>query len=567
VLAIRYLLGIGLSDPIGPVDVRLGTTRATNALLERKGARTALVTTKGFGDILKIGHQDRPALFDLNIRKRDELAELIIEIDERLTAEGAVLRAPDALTVRGQLEEARQLGIEAVAVCLLHAHVNAAHEEFVAMIAEELGFPQVSVSSRLSRLEGMVSRGDTTVADAYLGGVIRSYVSSLRRSMPEARIRLMTSNGGLMDAAAAGGNDTILSGPAGGVLGCAHVAREAGVTRVIGFDMGGTSTDVSRIDLSSGGFEYQYETVKAGVRIVAPMLAVETVAAGGGSICSFDGQKLTVGPHSAGADPGPASYGRGGPLTLTDMNVALGRVPAEYFPFRLDREAVDHRLAALCEQVNTTTGFNLTPVGMADGFVQIANARMAAAIKRISIAKGYDVRDYALATFGGAGSQHACAIARTLGVTRVLCSPFAGVLSALGIGVADVKRVGQRSVHEPLTEVGLAAVAPTFDEITEQLRRSLAEEGIAQTELAPPGRTIDACYVGQSTLLTVPLGSVEEVRRLFEAQHRRLYGYLHEGRDVELRVARVELRASSPSAQATHARMPDPSATTAPRGG
>ncbi len=544
VVAIRMLMGLGLDQPIGPVDVRLGTTRATNALLERKGSRVAFVTTRGFGDVLKIGYQDRPKLFDLNIRKRHELAESVVEIDERLGAAGDVLRTPDEHVVRTQLEPLKAAGIEALAVCFLHSHVNPVHEELVARIAEDVGFAHVSVSSRLMRLERIVPRGDTSVVDAYLSGVIRAYAASLRRSMPEARIRLMTSNGGLIDASLASGKDTVLSGPAGGAVGCARVTYAAGFDRAIGFDMGGTSTDVCRIEPPPDSFEYQHETVKAGVRIMAPMIAVETVAAGGGSVCAFDGQKLTVGPHSAGADPGPACYGRGGPLTVTDMNLALGRLVPDHFPFRLDPDIVERRLELLCEQVNAATGSTLTPVELAEGFIQIANANMAAAIKRISIAKGYDPAEYVLTTFGGAGGQHACAVAEILGIRRVLCNPYAGVLSALGLSVAEVKRMGQRSIQEPLSSSVDTALQPVFASLEDELRRSLAADGVGANAIDSPIRTLDVCYVGQATLLSVPTADADGIRRSFEKLHRQLYGYTHPDRDLELRVARVELRAA-----------------------
>ena len=543
VVAIRILMGLRLDQPIGAVDVRLGTTRATNALLERKGARTAFVTTKGFGDVLKIGYQDRPELFKLDIRKRDELAETVIEIDERLAANGEVLSAPDEAEVREQLAAVRAAGIEALAICLLHSHVNPAHEQMVARIAESMGFMQVSASSRVSRLERIVPRGDTTVADAYLGSVVGEYVASLRRSMPDARIHLMTSNGGLIESSSAGGKDTILSGPAGGVVGCAFASRAAGFSRTIGFDMGGTSTDVCRIEPPPREFEYQHETVKAGVRIMTPMLAVETVASGGGSICSFDGQKLTVGPHSAGADPGPACYGRGGPLTITDMNLILGRVAADHFPFALDLGAVKSLAEELCAEVNSATGSTLTPVRLAEGFVRIANANMAATIRRISIAKGYDPREYVLTCFGGAGGQHACAIARVLGIPRVLCSPFAGVLSALGIGRAEVKRLGERSVALPLGEETFERLHGTAVEMASELRRSLVEDGVDPKCIAEPKVSLDLCYIGQATVLTVFADSVEAARQSFARQHQQLYGYCHDVRDIEARVVRVELNA------------------------
>jgi 5-oxoprolinase (ATP-hydrolysing) len=544
-LAIRYLMGLGLNDPIGSIDVRLGTTRATNALLERKGAKVAFVTTKGFADILKIGNQDRPSLFDLNIRKRDELPSYVIEVDERITASGTVLKAPDEPAVRRQLEQARKRGVEALAICLLHSHVNPNHEELVATVAGAVGFDHLSVSSRVCRMERIVPRGDTTVVDAYLDEAVRAYVASIRRSLPQARIQLMTSAGGLVDSAGASGKDTILSGPAGGVVGCAHVASGGGFARAIGFDMGGTSTDVSRIDPPPQRFEYQYETVKAGVRIMAPMLAVETVAAGGGSICRFDGQKLTVGPHSAGADPGPACYGRRGPLTVTDMNVFLGRVVPEYFPFKLDRARVEELLTSLWEQVNGATGSSLDRIELAEGFVRIANANMAAAIKRISVAKGYDLREYALVSFGGAGGQHACAIARMLGMSRVLLSPFAGVLSALGIGVSEAKRIGQRSVRCLLDGRARPKLEPIFEAIAGELTRTLRKEGVNPANLRPAVRTMDLCYAGQATVIPVPADPFGGAQTHFEKLHRQLYGYCHDGRAIEARAVRVELCAST----------------------
>ncbi len=551
-LAIRYLMGIGLTDPIGHVDVRLGTTRATNALLERKGAHTAFVTTKGFGDILKIGYQDRPRLFDLNIKKREELARFAVEVDERIDANGDVLRQPDESAVRAQLRAAKGRGADALAICFLHAHVNPDHEILVARWAGDEGFSRVSVSSSVARMEGIVPRGDTTVVDAYLSPVIDHYVQSIRRAIPHGRLRLMTSAGGLIDAAAVTGKDTVLSGPAGGVMGCAHAARLAKLTPTIGFDMGGTSTDVCRISgtVSSAGepvgaVDYVHETVKAGVRIVTPMVAVETVAAGGGSICSFDGQKLTVGPESAGADPGPACYGRGGPLTVTDMNVFLGRVVPEFFPFPLDRAVIQRQLDELRGRVEQATGTESNTVHLAEGFIRIANAHMASAIKRISIAKGYDVREYSLTTFGGAGAQHACAIAQALGMKRILCSPYAGVLSAVGMGTADIKRIEQRSVNQPLDASADEKLWPIFDAITNDLADALSKEDVRKQDLLPPVKTMDLCYQGQSTLITVPTQPFEQARQRFECMHQQLYGYVHKNRGVEVRVVRVEMRAPS----------------------
>ncbi|MEZ6049037.1 MAG: hydantoinase/oxoprolinase family protein [Planctomycetaceae bacterium] len=421
ILSVRFLLGLPLDEPIPPVIVKLGTTRGTNALLTRSGARTAFVTTAGFGDILKIGNQDRPRLFDLNIQKPEPLFEQVAEINERMTVEGDVLISPQSETVRAQLEELKSKGIESVAICLMHAFANSSHEELIEKIARQVGFEEISRSSQLSPLIKIISRGDTTVVDAYLNPVLKDYVARLRSSLGDSRLQLMTSAGGLVNAAHFSGKDSILSGPAGGVVGFSEVGLQAGFTKSIGFDMGGTSTDVSRFE---GTFEHEFETRKAGVRIVAPMLAIETVAAGGGSICDFDGVKLHVGPDSAGADPGPACYGAGGPLTVTDVNLYLGKILPRYFPFQLNLEIVEQKLQEICDRIAASPlGKIYTPEELATGFQQIANANMVRAIRNISVAKGYDPSEYALISFGGAGGQHACALARLLGMRDIVIHP------------------------------------------------------------------------------------------------------------------------------------------------
>ncbi|MCH7873655.1 MAG: hydantoinase, partial [Planctomycetes bacterium] len=359
ITGIRRLLGLRLNDAIGPLSVRLGTTRGTNALLERRGAATALVTTAGFADVLRIGYQDRPALFELDIHKPVDLYQTVIEIDERVDHEGHVLTPLDGGRVREQLAPLLSAGITSLAVCLLNAYRNPDHERAIEWIARGLGFAHVSLSIDVSPLQRIVTRGDTTVVDAYITPIIRDYVDAIRAKIPQATIKLMTSAGGLVDARAFTGKDSILSGPAGGVVACARVSQAAGFDKAIGFDMGGTSTDVSRFD---GEFERRYEMrlqdpgSRTGVRIVAPMLAIETVAAGGGSICRFDGVKPAVGPRSAGAEPGPACYGRGGPLCLTDVNVFLGRVRADHFAFALELSAVRDRLDALIDEIRAATG-------------------------------------------------------------------------------------------------------------------------------------------------------------------------------------------------------------------
>ncbi|MCZ7648518.1 MAG: hydantoinase B/oxoprolinase family protein [Planctomycetota bacterium] len=546
VLAIRQLMGKRLGEDLGAIDVRLGTTRGTNALLERKGAPTAFVTTLGFADILHIGTQDRPHLFKLKIEKSEALFRESVELDERLDAGGRVLKALDRDEVERKLRPLKARGIEALAVCLLHAYRNPAHEELVAKVARELGFAQVSISSSVSRTIKLVSRADTTVVDAYLTPVIRAYVEQIRAPMPAASLRLITSAGGLVRPEHFSGKESILSGPAGGVVGFSSAAREAGFERAIGFDMGGTSTDVSRFD---GAYEYQFETVKAGVRVVAPMLAIETVAAGGGSVCRFDGQKLVVGPESAGADPGPACYGRGGPLAVTDLNVYLGKDPPETFPFPLRVEAIERRIAELAREVEAATGRALAPRELAEGFLQIANANMAAPIKKISIARGYDVRQYALVSFGGAGAQHACAVARSLGIKTVLLHPHAGVLSAFGMSLADVKRFGETTLLAPCAEAALRRLSDEFRRMEAELRAQLREEGLPESGIGAPRPILEMRYTGQSATLAVedsggyadPAAAARRLAEAFEVLHRERYGHAQEGRAIEIVTARLEL--------------------------
>jgi len=552
VTGVRWLLGKRLDEPIGPVDVRLGTTRGTNALLERQGAATALVTTAGFRDVLRIAYQNRPRLFDLAIRLPTDLYAEVVELHERLDAHGNVLLALDPAEVRSKLVPLRDR-VASLAVCLLNSYRNGEHEQLVERIAREIGFEQVSVSSRLSPLQKIVARGDTTVVDAYLTPIIRDYIASIAAKIPAGSLKLMTSAGSLVDAARFVGKDSILSGPAGGVVGYAHVARSAGFERAIGFDMGGTSTDVSRFD---GDYERRYEMEVndpksgRGVRVVAPMLAIETVAAGGGSICWFDGQKPVVGPRSAGANPGPASYGRGGPLTVTDVNLFLGKVLPHHFPFPLDRAAVEARLDELIAAIDSATGQRYTREQLADGFTAIANANMVAPIKKISIARGYDARDYTLVSFGGAGAQHACAIARELGIRRILLNRLAGVLSAFGIGMADVSKFGERAMGERYEGRDRGAASASqherlnglCDAMAAELREQVIAEGIAPHRVAPSRRLLDLRYVGQDSCITVAEPADGDYRAEFERLHRQLYGFTFPDRALEIQVVRVEVR-------------------------
>ena len=536
-LAIRSILGLRADQPIPACSVRLGTTRGTNALLERRGARTVFVTTKGFGDVLRIGNQDRPRLFDLAIEKPSPLFERVIEVDERVNATGEVELAPDEAPLHTQFLEARGAGIDSVAICLLHSFANSANEEMVERAARSAGFEEVSMSSRLSPLIKMVSRGDTTVMDAYLNPILREYVRSLRRALPDSRLKMMTSAGGLVDADYFVGKDSILSGPAGGVIGFSRAAQCAGFERSIGFDM---AEPAPMFRALTEPMNANLKPKKAGVRIVAPMLAIETVAAGGGSLCGFDGVKLHVGPLSAGADPGPACYGRGGPLSVTDINLFLGRIIPERFPFPLDRNAVELRLQSLCDEIAASPlGRRYTSMELAEGFRQIANANMVRAIRKISVAKGYDPADYALVSFGGAGAQHACEMARALGMRRVLIHPYAGILSAYGIGLADVRRFREHSVLAPCSLETLSELEPVFLEMETAARAEVLREGVAESAIAPSIRSLDMRYVGVDATINVTADGDYLAR--YEQLHRQLYGYIHENRAVEIVAARVEV--------------------------
>ena len=566
VLGIRWLMRKRSDEPIGPVEVRLGTTRGTNALLERQGARTALVTTAGFQDVLRIAYQNRPSLFELNVRKPADLYEAVVELDERTDCDGRVLRPLDPKDLRRRLAELRDQGIRSLAICLMNSYRNGSHEELVEQVAGELGFEQVSVSSRLSPLQKIVSRGDTTVVDAYLTPIIRQYVADIALRICGGTLKLMTSAGALVDAARFVGKDSILSGPAGGVVGYAHVARQAGISHAIGFDMGGTSTDVSRFD---GNYERRYEMELndpesgTGVRVVAPMLAIETVAAGGGSICSFDGQKPVVGPRSAGAEPGPACYGRGGPLTVTDVNLFSGKILPKFFPFPLDRAAVELRLDELIASIRAATGQEYSREQLAAGLREIANANMIAPIKKISIARGYDLSEYTLVSFGGAGAQHACAIARELGIRQILTSPYAGVLSALGIGMADVTKFSEQAVGQPYDQVVQSrALERTFEPMRRKLHEQILAEGIPEERIRPPRYLLDLRYMGQDSSITVPCPDDGNYRLQFERMHRQLYGFAFPERPVEVYAARMELVGETEKPQAIrHAirpRRPEP---------
>ncbi|MFJ3719274.1 hydantoinase B/oxoprolinase family protein [Streptomyces sp. NPDC090057] len=513
-----------------PVDaVRMGTTVATNALLERKGERTLLVITRGFRDALRIAYQNRPAIFARHIRLPGMLYERVIEADERIAADGTVLRAPDLEALAGPLRQAHDDGIRAVAVVCLHSHLHPAHERAIGDLAARTGFPQISLSSETSPLMKLIPRGDTAVVDAYLSPVLRRYVRHVADELHDVRLMFMQSNGGLTEAGQFRGKDAVLSGPAGGIVGMARMSQRAGFDRVIGFDMGGTSTDVSHF---AGAYERVFTARIAGVRLRAPMLDIHTVAAGGGSVLHFDGSRYRVGPDSAGAAPGPACYRAGGPLTVTDANVMLGRIPPAHFPAvfgpdggqPLDDAVVRDRFTALAQEIRERTGDDRTPEQVAEGYLRIAVANIANAVKRISVQKGHDVTRYALTTFGGAGGQHACRVADSLGIRTVLVPPMAGVLSALGIGLADTTAMREQSVEAPLEAASMPGVRETADALESAARAELRAEDVPDDRVEVTRRA-QLRYDGTDTTLTVELTDPGTMTHAFEERHRATYSF------------------------------------------
>jgi len=594
VQGIRDLLGVKPDEPIPPSligRVKMGTTVATNALLERKGERTLLVTTKGFRDALKIGYQARPKIFARHIIKPEMLYERVVEVDERVHADGTVESEPDLAALRRELSAARADGIEAVAIVFMHAYRYPEHEQRVAALAREIGFPQVSVSHEISPLIKLVGRGDTTVVDAYLSPILRQYVGQVARDLsakganasiaakgdaatpapaaqgeevPERgdipRLMFMMSSGGLTAAELFQGKDAILSGPAAGVVGMAESGREAGFTHLIGFDMGGTSTDVSHFD---GEYERAFETEVAGVRMRAPMMLIHTVAAGGGSILHFDGARFRVGPDSAGANPGPKCYRRGGPLAVTDANVMVGKLIPDFFPrifgaqqnLPLDADAVRAAFAQLAREI----GDGRSAEDVADGFIRIAVENMANAIKKISLQRGYDVTRYALNCFGGAGGQHACLVADALGMTKVLIHPFSSLLSAYGMGLADIRAPRQQAVEATFGDAVLASIATVAGRLGEDARSEVIGQGVAPAAVTVHARA-HIRYAGTDMALVVPAYSVApgeprssgspplaasvmtlaKMKSAFEAAHKSRFGFIDESKEMVVEAVSVE---------------------------
>jgi 5-oxoprolinase (ATP-hydrolysing) len=548
---IRELLGVPRGAPL-PADriavVKMGTTIATNALLERKGEPTALFITRGLSDQLRIGYQNRPRIFDRRIVLPELLYGAVHEIHERMGARGDILAPLELERARRSLSEAYQRGYRAAAIVLMHAYRHPEHERALAAVAREVGYSQVSVSHEVSPLMKLVSRGDTTVADAYLSPVLRRYVERVARELPAVQLMFMQSSGGLTDARLFRGKDSILSGPAGGVVGAVRTSQAAGYDRVIGFDMGGTSTDVSHF---SGQFERVFETLVAGVRMRAPMMSIHTVAAGGGSLLHFDGARYRVGPDSAGAQPGPACYRAGGPLTVTDANVMLGKIQPEFFPRvfgprgdePLDADIVRSRFTALAEEIRVKTGDARPPEAVADGYARIAVENMANAIKKISVERGHDVTAYTLCCFGGAAGQHACQVADALAIPRIFIHPYAGVLSAYGMGLADVTAMRSEAIEARLE----SGVVPRLDEATGRLTAEaidvVAGQGVARDEIQVAVRA-HLRYEGTDTAVQVDYGTPREMLARFESGYRQQFSFLMPGRALVVEALSVEATAS-----------------------
>ena len=547
---IREVLGLGAGEPVRGVDaVKMGTTVATNALLERKGDRTLLVVNRGFRDALRIGYQTRPRLFDLRIVLPEMLYERVVEVEGRVGAGGEQIAPLDTARAEAELRAAYADGIRSVAVVLMHGYRYPEHELALGRLAREIGFTQVSTSYETSPLMKLVGRGDTTVVDAYLSPLLRRYIDQVAGELGDGvRLMFMQSNGGLTDARRFQGKDAILSGPAGGIVGAVETAARAGRERIISFDMGGTSTDVAHYD---GAYERAFETLVAGVRMRAPMMMIHTVAAGGGSILAFDGARYRVGPESAGADPGPACYRRGGPLSVTDCNVLLGKLQPEFFPRvfgpgqdqPLDREAVVAGFEALAAEIAASPAGEGRPapsaVEVAEGFLRIAVDNMANAIKSISVRRGYDVTGYTLNCFGGAGGQHACLVADALGMTRVMIHPFAGVLSAYGMGLADVRALRDRAVEAPLDDAGAEVLGRALDDLAEETRAELAAQGIGEERIRVLRRA-HVRYDGTDTADLVDAGGADEMKARFEDAHQRRYGFIMPWKGLVIEAASVE---------------------------
>ncbi len=562
VIGIRALLGVGPESPIPPAEVRMGTTLATNALLERGGCPCVLIANRGLGDLGQIGDQTRPDLFALAIEKPEPLPQAVLEVGARADAAGAVIEALDEDSLRAALREARDGGARSAAIAFIHAYRDGSLERAASRIAKEVGFGHVSLSHQVSNELGLLGRTDTTVANAYLTPLLTNYLTTLQAELGGGQLRMMQSNGGLIDASRFIGRNAVLSGPAAGVVAASAVAHELGFPEVIGFDMGGTSTDVSRC---AGEVTRVFESEIGGIRIRAPMIELHTVAAGGGSICALEGKRMTVGPRSAGADPGPLCYGSAAArdLALTDVSLFLGRIAEDRFPFVLDEAPVRRKLREISRAL-AAIGVERTPFEVAEGFLRVAVENMAAAIQKVSVGRGHDVRTHAMVVFGGAGGQYACLVARRLGIRTLVFHPYAGALSAFGMGVANFEWHGERdagraSLEEPLR----AEWTALFDELEQRGRHTLAPDAGDDAEWCVR-RRVALRYRGTETALEVDFDSPSAMRAAFESLHRREFGYARPGHPVEastLRVA-VELTSRTPELPTVQPGSGEPERTT-----
>lgn len=551
IAGIKELLGIDKGDPIPTHTiecVKIGTTVATNALLERKGAPTALVTTKGFGDALRIGYQNRPKIFALNIQLPEQLYKTAIEVDERITARGDILVKIDPNAVEKALHSLYDEGFRSIAIAFMHGYAYPEHEQIAKEIAHQIGFTQISVSHEVMPLIKFVCRGETTAVDAYLSPLLRSYIEFLKHSLHDVPIYFMQSNGGLAPQDVFRGRDSILSGPAGGVVGMVETGKRAGFQKIIGFDMGGTSTDVSHY---AGNYEYLYESEIGGVKLRSPMLNIHTIAAGGGSILHFENGRYVVGPDSAGADPGPACYRQGGPLTITDCNVLLGRIQPNFFPTifgpqgnqAIDSEIVKEEFTLLRDYIAEHSG-KMEPIEkIAEGFLRIAIENMANAIKKISTARGYNVREYLLNGFGGAAGQHICRVADALQIDTILLHPNAGVLSAVGIGMAEFRQIAQKNVEQKLKRIDISAIETTFAELRGEAIKQLTNQGIDESAIKCLMK-VHLRYEGTDSSLTVPYAPLQNMEETFRTSYHQQFGFIDPDRDLVASVFTVEASAS-----------------------
>jgi len=535
ILAAKLVTQTSYNQTLPPLNMRLGTTRGTNALLERKGAPIALFITKGFGDLLQIGTQQRPDLFALNIIKPEPLYKSVIEVRERISANGSILQPMDLEELKSEVEKLVEQGFIDAAVAFLHSYKNQINEQQLADYLLENGFSTVSLSSQLAPFLKILPRAETAVVDAYLSPVINKYLANVLKPIRSGKLHVMTSAGGLIQANSYHPKDSLLSGPAGGVVGAAFTGKQSGFNKIIAFDMGGTSTDVARFD---GDFEYLFEHKVGDAHLVAPALAIESVAAGGGSICSFDDTKLTVGPESAGASPGPACYGAGGPLTLTDVNLLLGRLDPNRFEIPIDRKKAEIEIEQIKQAIEEKTGEKINIESILEGFLNIANERMADAIRKISLRKGYDPTEYTLVAFGGAGAQHACGVAEKLGMSEILIPKNAGLLSALGLGQAVIERFAQRQILLLLEEVH-ENIQTWFEELSVEVKLLVKNEGIFEANIQIRRKILNLRFVGQDSTLSIDYEKNIPIRQAFEERYRTIYGHWPENCKIEIESIRV----------------------------